>query len=151
MAPDWPDLNQTQVLVFHSWINEYARVGNVIDEGGRRKVVFQEDLGHAAVGDWISSGDLRYLVVNNRKVLDMPGEFVCTQHGHTARVSWIPPLGLEADLVPVMAFLENLVEIKSTNNIKIEGLSFTHSTYRGLDRAMNWNNAAVTTRRVSGG
>ena len=47
--------------------------------GERNKVLFQEPLSHAAVGTWIKSGALRYLVVNNRAVLDMPGEFVCTQ------------------------------------------------------------------------
>ena len=47
--------------------------------GDRNKVLFQEPLNHAAVGTWIKSGALRYLVVNNRAVLDMPGEFVCTQ------------------------------------------------------------------------
>ena len=84
LAPDWPDLNQTQVLVFHSWINEYARVGSVSAEGGRNKVMFQEPLNHAPVGTWIKSGALRYLVINNRAVLDMPGEYVCTQ----VRISW---------------------------------------------------------------
>ena len=48
-------------------------------EGGRTKVMFQEPLGHAPVGQWIASGDLRYLVVNNMAVLDQPGEFVCLQ------------------------------------------------------------------------
>ena len=48
-------------------------------EGGRHKVTFQEPLNHAPVGTWIKSGALRYLVVNNRAVLDMPGEYVCTQ------------------------------------------------------------------------
>ena len=48
-------------------------------EGGRHKVTFQEPLSHAPVGTWIKSGALRYLVLNNRAVLDMPGEYVCTQ------------------------------------------------------------------------
>ena len=66
-------------MFFHSWINEYARVASVSQVGERNKVLFQEPLSHAAVGTWIKSGALRYLVVNNRAVLDMPGEFVCTQ------------------------------------------------------------------------
>ena len=74
-----------QILFFHSWINEYARVGSVSQEGGRNKVLFQEPLSHAAVGTWIKSGALRYLVVNNRAVLDMPGEFVCTQVSNRVR------------------------------------------------------------------
>ena len=66
-------------MFFHSWINEYARVKSVSSDGGRTKVMFQEPLSHAAVGVWIQSGGLRYLVLNNRAVLDMPGEYVCTQ------------------------------------------------------------------------
>ena len=46
------------------------------------QVLFQEPLSHAPVGTWIKSGGLRYLVVNNRAVLDVPGEFVCTQVSH---------------------------------------------------------------------
>ena len=46
--------------------------------------MFQEALNHAPVGTWIKSGALRYLVINNRAVLDMPGEYVCTQ----VRISW---------------------------------------------------------------
>ena len=25
MSPDWEDLDQTQILFYHSWINEYVR------------------------------------------------------------------------------------------------------------------------------
>ena len=79
MSSNWTDIDQTQVLFFHSWINEYARVKSLTSVGGRLKVLFQEPLSHAAVGTWIKSGALRYLVVNNMAVLDMPGEFVCVE------------------------------------------------------------------------
>ena len=151
ISPDWADLNQTQVLVFHSWINEYARVGSVVDtEEGRRKVVFQEPLGHAPVGEWIGSGELRYLLVNNRALLDQPGEFVCSQQGGRARLAMIPPPGVRPGLLPVLASLETLLSIRFTNNISIRGIRFHHSTYRGLDTSMNWKNAAVVTRKASG-
>ena len=74
MSGDWDDLDQTQILVYHSWINEYARVASVTNENGRNKVMFQEPLSHAPIGQWFQSGDLRYIVVNNMAVLDMPGE-----------------------------------------------------------------------------
>ena len=54
-------------------------MANVSREGGRMKVMFQEPLGHAPVGQWLAAGDLRYLVVNNMAVLDQQGEFVCVQ------------------------------------------------------------------------
>ena len=75
MSPDWKDLDQSQILFYHSWINEYARgrvaclvttpplisrVANVTVDGGRNKVLFQEPLSHAPVGQWIKSGDLRW-------------------------------------------------------------------------------------------
>ena len=37
-----------------------SRVANVTVDGGRNKVLFQEPLSHAPVGQWIKSGDLRY-------------------------------------------------------------------------------------------
>ena len=150
MSPDWADLNQTQVLVFHSWINEYARVGSLTSEGGRRKLLFQEPLGHAPVGEWISSGELRYILLNNRALLDQPGEFVCTQHGPMARLAIIPPAGAQSGQVPVLASLETVLSIRFTTNVSIEGLRFQHSTYRGLDTSMNWINAALVTRKASG-
>ena len=51
------------------------------------QVLFQEPLSHAPVGTWIKSGALRYLVVNNRAVLDVPGEFVCTQVSHNGIIN----------------------------------------------------------------
>ena len=64
LSPDWADLDQTQILIYHSWINEYVRVANVTaEEDGRLKVMFQEPLAHAAVGVWIKSGDLRYPMI----------------------------------------------------------------------------------------
>ena len=74
MLDNWDDLNQTQILVFHSWINEYVRVANVTNENGRNKVMFQEPLSHAPIGQWFQAGDLRYLIINNMAVLDAPGD-----------------------------------------------------------------------------
>ena len=144
MSPDWKDLDQTQILYFHSWVNEYARVANVTLENERHKVIFQEPLAHAAVGTWIRSGDLRYIVVNNLAVLDIPGEFVCVQTGNVSTVSWIPPQGMAPNLVPVMAKLEKALTTANVDNVKIEGLSFQHTNHYGLDRGMDFQHAAVT-------
>ena len=144
MSQDWKDLDQTQILYFHSWINEYTRVANVTTENGRNKVMFQEPLAHAAVGTWFRSGDLRYLVVNNLAVLDSPGEFVCTQEGEVSSVSWIPPQGMSGDLVPVMTKLDKIMSAGGSDNLNIEGLSFQHTNHYGLDRGMDWQHAAVT-------
>ena len=153
MSPDWEDLDQTLILVYHSWVNEYARVANVTkEEGGRHKVMFQEPLGHAPIGEWIASGNLRYLVTNNRAVLDLPGEYVCTQAGQTARVSWIPPAGAGPGpaLNPVMTRVDILLQMIQVQSVNIEGLRLQGTTYTGLDRGMDWSNTALDIRGSAG-
>ena len=102
------------------------------------------------MGEWISSGELRYILLNNRALLDMPGEFVCTQHGPRARLAIIHPTGAEPGQVPVLASLETVLSIRFTTNVSIEVLRFQHFTYRGLDTAMNWRSAALVARKASG-
>ena len=105
-------------------------------------MMFQEPLGHAPVGTWITSGDLRYLVVNNMAVLDQPGEFVCLQRGEKAELAWIPPAGASPQ-VPVMATLERVLEVRNTESVTLQGLHVQHATYRGLDDHMNFQDSAV--------
>ena len=152
MSPDWEHLDQTQVLIYHSWIAEYARVANVTTEvDGRNKVLFQEPLGHAPVGQWIKSGALRYLVVNNIAVLDMPGEYVCVQEAEDlAVISWIPPDGVEDDVTPVMTKLEIIIQATSVENLSIKGLQFHHTSYNGLDNNYNYQDGAVVIRKSNG-
>ena len=41
-SADWNDLNQTQVLIFHAWVAEYAKIGRIIQgTDGRKRVMFQ--------------------------------------------------------------------------------------------------------------
>ena len=104
--------------------------------------MFQEPLGHAPVGTWITSGDLRYLVVNNLALLDQPGEFVCLQRGARAELAWIPPAGASPHS-PVVARLERLLELRQTERVTLQGLQLQHATYRGLDDHMNFFNSAL--------
>ena len=150
MSPDWSDLDQTQILFFHSWINEYARVASVTNENGRNKVLFQEPLNHAAVGVWIKSGALRYLVVNNRAVLDMPGEYVCTEKDGMATVSFIPPEGYDSSTIPVMSMVDKIITITNSANIAVQGLDIVHTNYIGLDRNMDWQHAAIVVKQSQG-
>ena len=47
MAENWENLDQTQILIFHSFVAEYAKVANITDNGdGRKKLLFQEPLKH---------------------------------------------------------------------------------------------------------
>ena len=114
--------------------------------------MFQEPLSHAAVGTWIKSGALRYLVVNNKAVLDSPGEFVCTQSGQEAVISWIPPDTASSPLLtPVMAGPEILLQMINVEGVSVQGVRFHHADYKGLDRNMNFQQAAVVAKVSSGG
>ena len=63
ISGNWNDLDQTQVMVFHSWIAEYAKVGSVRNVGGRTELRFQQPLSHAPVGQWNKAGGWRLPVL----------------------------------------------------------------------------------------
>jgi hypothetical protein len=79
-SADWDNLNQTRVLIFHAWIAEYATVDRIIqDEDGRKRVMFPTPLVHAPIGNWAAAGGWRFLIFNNKAILDSPGESVCIE------------------------------------------------------------------------
>ena len=141
LDPAWPHLDQTKVVVFHSWIAEYAKVANVTMVEGRQEVSLQEPLIHAPVGNFITSGGWRFLVINNRAVLDMEGEVVCVQEGQEATISYIPPTGLEA-ATPVLAELGVLIGASNTHHITLTGLQFQHSSSLAKD-GYSWGSEAA--------
>lgn len=104
----------------------------------RKELRFQKPLKHDPVGRWVKSGDWRFLVLNNRALLDQEGEVVCTNiNENEATVSYIPPEGLE-DKIPVVATLKVLVDISQCNHITITGVNFRHSTSGGQEGPYAW-------------
>ena len=125
-SADWDYLNQTQVVIFHSWVAEYADVSSVEqDSEGRNIVMFQNSLKHAPTGTYARAGNYRYLIFNNKAILDHPGESVCVKTDQGVEVSYIPLDENESEF-PVMAHLETILFIKppSVSNIQISGKSF---------------------------
>ena len=50
--PNWNYLDQTRLLIFHSWLAEYVEVANVTDLGnGLNQVMFKNPLRHAKIGE----------------------------------------------------------------------------------------------------
>lgn len=147
LSEGWEHLDQTKIMIFHSWINEYAKVGSVSTVGGRKEVRFQSPLKHEPVGQYPKSGNWRFLVLNNRAVLDQEGEVVCVQEGDQAMVSYIPPAGLEST-PPVLAVLETLISIARTSSITLTGLQFEHTSSADLDGYAWGPQSAVKLDRV---
>ena len=135
----WEHLDQTRVLIFHSWIAEYATVGNITQENGISKVYFKEPLASAPIGDYVKTGGWRYIIYNNKAVLDMPGEYVCTDNGEgISTISYIPPDEPEIkDLPVVMTKLPIIMQMRGVTNVNLEGLKFEHSSSNGMD-GYNW-------------
>ena len=133
ISENWDYLDQTQVLIFHAWIAEYVKVANVTDLGdGRKKLMFQEPLKHASVGGWVKSGGWRFLLFNNPKLLDAPGEYVCVEDNGEAIFSYIPPED-ETDGKVIMSNVEQMITVTGASNIKFKGLKFQHGSSLGRD------------------
>ena len=123
-SADWDYLDQTQVVIFHSWVAEYANVASVEqDSEGRNIVKFQKPLKHAPTGTFAKAGNYRYLIFNNKAILDHPGESVCVKTDQGVEVSYIPLDENESE-VPVMALLETILLIPHVSNIQVSGKSF---------------------------
>ena len=122
-SSDWAYLDQTRVLVFHSWVAEYAWVGNITEEDGESKVFFQEPLQHAPIGKYVKSGGWRFLVFNNLALLDMPGEYVCNQIDDSlAQFSYIP-LESQNENTPVkVAQLKILMDLRDITDVEFDGI-----------------------------
>ena len=121
-SADWEDLDQTRVLLFHAWIAEYANIRRIVEEtDGRKRVMFQAPLEHAPIGEWAAAGGWRFLIFNNRALLDSPGESVCVEKDGEVEVSYIPLVENTGE-TPVMAQLEIIMDIvANSNNLHISG------------------------------
>ena len=121
-SADWNDLNQTQVLIFHAWVAEYAKIDRITQgTDGRNRVMFQTPLKHAPIGKYAAAGGWRFLIFNNKAILDAPGESVCIEKQGEVEVSYIP-LDENTEDVPVMAQLEIIINILKSTNIHISGI-----------------------------
>ena len=85
--------------------------------------MFQTPLAHAPIGNWAAAGGWRYLIFNNKAILDTPGESVCIEkQGGQVEVSYIPfDEGSEDEEVPVMAQLENILKIAKSQHLHFKG------------------------------
>ena len=131
ISTEWEHLEQTRILIFHSWIAEYAKIDKIIEENGQKKVMFHEPLKHAPVGDQVRPSGWRFLLFNNIALLDVPGEYVCVENEGMAKFSFIPPNNIND--IPIISNLENILVIKSATNINIMGIQFQHSSSGGKD------------------
>ena len=132
LSEDWDHLNQTKILIFHSWIAEYAKVDNITEENGRKKVMFQQPLKHYPIGTWCKPSGWRFIPFNNLALLDEPGEYVCVEENGKAKFSFIPP-GDVQEGIPIISNLVRILDMNGITNMNIRGIKFEHSSSEGHD------------------
>ena len=49
-----------------------------------------------------------------------------------------------------MTKLDIILQLTNVATVRVEGLSFQHTNYQGLDRGMNWQHAALVAKRSTG-
>ena len=140
-SADWSYLGQTKVMVFDSGIAETALIGNITGD----RVYFKEPLSGQPVGNKPQSSGWRYLIFNNKALLDIPGECVCNEiPDGQARFSYIHPTGEEFENMPVViAQLNPLVNVNDITDLVIEGITFKHASSAGISNLDFGNAAAV--------
>ena len=135
---DWDNLQDTEVMIFHSWINEYAKVDSIVNVNGRNEVLFQSPLRHGSVGTYPRYGGYRYIIFNNRALLDQPGEYYCQPINATfSEVSFIPLEDVDQASV-VMAQNKVLFQVNTATNVKMNGLRFQHTSSNGVVDGYQW-------------
>ena len=62
---NWDYLDQTRVLIFHSWIAEWTEIGSVTTlDNGYKKIMFDPPLQHGTVGQYNKPSGWRFLLFN---------------------------------------------------------------------------------------
>ena len=142
---NWNYLDQTRLLIFHSWIAEYVDVANVTDLGnGLNQIMFKNPLKHAKIGEWNKPSRWRFLPFNNLALLDEPGEYVCVQENNEAIFTYIP-LNDEKLTFSNLAVMIFMVRV---SNFQFHGIKFKHSSSLGKD-GYGWGAEAAI--KIAGG
>jgi len=141
----WPDLAESNVIVYHSWETSRLRVA-AIDEA-QRIVSFT---GPAAwpFENW--GPKQRYFVENVRAALDAPGEWHLDRQG--GKLSYLPKAGEAIASAEVIApRLDRLVELrgvadqgKFVEHVTLRGLCFSHADWTLAPQGHSDAQAAVS-------
>ena len=114
---NWERLNETEVIIYHSWIAEIAKVAYLSHEDSRDEVHFQEPLKHTEIGTYPTASAFRFIILNNRALLDYPGEYICRQiDDFLAEISFIPTADIETGSLIVSQNHVLLLMDKATKN-----------------------------------
>lgn len=124
---EWPNLDDVNVVVYHSWTASWHHIAQVDTQA--RTVRFTAPSGWP-IGWW--ENNQRYVVENCREALDSPGEWYLDRK--TGILTYWPMPGEQMGTAEVVApALQTLVRFDGANgvvqHIRLEGLSFQHADW----------------------
>jgi hypothetical protein len=132
LDPNWANLNDVEVMPFHSWTASRFRIASLDPEA---KTVTVN--GHTTGTSWWASfreGN-RYLVVNVREALTKPGEWYLDRP--TGQLTYLPRPGEDPQQTSVIAprlrylvlMAGDLAERRWVQHVQLRGLTFAHSNW----------------------
>lgn len=139
LRADWPDLQDVEVLVFHSWTMDRLRIKSV--DAPTRAVTFTAPtLGNNWFFD-LRDGK-RFIVENVGAALERPGEWYLDQKAGT--LTYVPLPGESPETAEVVApRLEQLVRLQgeaalglTVENLQFRDLTFAHTNW--VTPAQGW-------------
>ena len=132
LDPHWANLNDVEVMPFHSWTASRFRVAS-IDPQAKTVTVS----GHTTGTSWWASFHQghRYLAVNVREALTEPGEWYLDRP--TGRLTYLPKPGEDPQQTVVIAprlrylvlLAGDLAQRRWVQHVQLRGLTFAHSNW----------------------
>jgi len=141
----WPDLNNVEVIVYHSWNTSRVRIASV--DTANRIVTFT---GPTIFRPLAWDPDQRYVVENARDLLDAPGEWFLDRQ--TGTLVYHPRPGEDMTRAEVIAprltqllrFQGDLKTQRPVSHVRVTGLSFQHADWTLGPKGHGDPQAAVT-------
>ncbi len=132
IKPDWHNLNDVEVIVYHFWTDSHLPIQNI--DTAKNIVTFKHKADKTFTDDFTENG-ARYIVENVYEALDAPGEWYLDRS--TGVLSYIPMPGEDmtkaqtiAPLAPsLMTFSGNPVERRFVEHLNFRGLTFEYTNF----------------------
>jgi len=132
LDPNWANLNDVEVMPFHSWTASRFRIAS-LDPQAKTVTVS----GHTAGTSWWAGFPQghRYLAINVREALTEPGEWYLDRP--SGRLTYLPKPGEDPQQTPVVAprlrylvlLAGDLGQRRWVQHVQLRGLTFAHSNW----------------------
>ena len=118
-----PDLQDVEILTFHSWDASWHRVASVT--ASNSTVMFTSNTSTYCVGSQAPEGGRRYIVENVREGLDEPGEWYYDRT--SGLLSYYPLADESAGTVTAwVPMVTTLLQVTGAQHVRLEGVLWQH-------------------------